>query len=176
MRTQKIPAGAVRLLVGGLAALSGVVLAMSAPAHFERGQEIPVATAQVGPKGATLSTGNHGTPVDGITVEIPAGALEQETTVTLAYNTGTLSLPSGEGSGVFLRLAVDRVNTFQQLVTIRVRYDAKRHADAVVVGYAIDAKDRLCSVNTESQDRPAGTVTFSTFVPLLLTWVYAPVR
>ena len=176
MRLQKMPACAVRLLVGGLAALSGVVLAMSAPAHFERGQEIQVTAAQVGPKGATLSTGNHGTPVDGITVEIPAGALEQETTVTLSYNTGTLAVNSGECSGVFLRVAADRVSTFRKLVTIRVRYDAQQRPNVVVVGYAIDAKDRLRSVNTESQDRPAGTVTFSTFVPLLLTWVYAPVR
>ena len=151
-------------------------MAMSAPAHFERGKEIPVITAHVGPKGATLSTGNTGTPVDSITVEIPAGALERETTVTLSYNTGTLSLPSGEGSGVFFGLTAERVNAFHQLVSIRVRYDAQRHADAVVVGYSIDDQDRLRAVNTESQDSKAGTVTFSTYLPLLVTWVYAPVR
>ena len=130
----------------------------------------------VGPRGETLRIGNLGTPVDGITVEIPAGALEQVATVTLSYNTGTLSLPSGESSGVFLGVAVDRVKTFQQLVTIRVPYNVQRHAGAVIVGYSIDDKDRLRAVNTESQDNKTGTVTFSTFVSLLLTWVYASVQ
>ena len=96
--------------------------------------------------------------------------------MTLSYNTGTLSLPSGEGSGVFFGLTAERVNAFHQLVSIRVRYDAQRHADAVVVGYSIDDQDRLRAVNTESQDSKAGTVTFSTYLPLLVTWVYAPVR
>jgi len=165
----------ILLLVGGVAALTGLVSAMSAPAHFERGKEVPVTTAQVGVKGATLSTGNAGTPVDGITVEIPAGAFDRETTVTLSYNTGTLSVPSGECSGVFLGFAAGQVNTFRQLVSIRVRYDPQHHPGAVVVGYCIDSKDRLRAVNTDAQDNKAGTVTFSTYVPLLLTWVYATV-
>ena len=174
MRSQKMPARGALLLVGGWVALSGYVMAMSPPAHFERGRDIPVLTAQVGPQGATLKLGNTGTPVDGISVEIPAGALERDTTVTLSYNTGTLSLPSGEGCGVFLGLATERVNTFRQWVTIRVHYDAQRYAKTVVVGYCIDDKDRLRAVNTEAQDSRAGTVAFSTYVPLLLTWAYAP--
>lgn len=162
-------------LVGGLLCLTGWVMAMSPPAHFDRGKDIAVTTVPVGPQGATLRTGQTGTPIDGITVEIPAGALDRDTTVTLAYNTGTLTLPSGNGSGVLLRLTAERVQTFQQLVTIRVRYDIQQHANSVVVGYAIDDKDRLRAVNTESQDSQAGTVAFSTYVPLLLTWAYAPV-
>jgi hypothetical protein len=153
-------------------ALAGVTLAAS-NAHFERGKDVTVVSARVGPQGATLSTGNTGTPVDRITVEIPAGALTQELTVTLSYNTGTLSLPSGESSGVFLGLSAERVNEFQQPVTIRIRYDAKRHQNAVAVGYAIDAKGRLRAVNPGPQDNKAGTASFSTFVPLLFTWVYA---
>ena len=156
-------------------ALAAVPLAAAGPAHFEHGQDVPVATAHVRPQGATLNTGTTGTPVDGITVEIPADAVEQETTVTLAYNTGTLSLPRGEGSGVFLRLTAAGIGEFRQPVSIHVRYDAQRHRNAVVVGYAIDAKGRLRAVDTEALDSPAGTVTFSTFVPLLLTWVYSPV-
>ena len=161
---------------GWVALLAGAALAAAEPAHFERGQDVPVTTVQVRPQGATLSTGTTGTPVDGITVEIPADALERETAVTLAYNTGTLSLPRGEGSGVFLRLTAEGIGEFRQPVTIRIRCDLQRHPDVVVVGYAIDAKGRLRAVDTESQDNQAGTVTFSTFVPLLLTWVYAPVR
>ena len=138
-------------LVAGLLGLTGWVLAMSPPAHFERGQDRPVTTAPVGPQGATLRTGRTGTPIDDITVEIPAGALDRDTTVTLSYNTGTLTLPSGNGSGVLLKLTAQQVQTFQQLVTIRVHYDAQLHAKVAVVGYAIDDQDRLRAVNTESQ-------------------------
>ena len=164
-----------RVGLGYWIALVAVPLAVASPAHFERGQDIPVTTTQVRPQGASLSTGTTGTPVDGITVAIPADALERETAVTLAYNTGTLSLPRGEGSGVFLQLTAG-VHEFRQPVTIRIRYDVQRHPDVVVVGYAIDAKGRLRAIDTEAQDNKVGTVTFSTYVPLLLTWVYAPVR
>jgi hypothetical protein len=154
-------------------ALAEVTLAASNPAHFERGKDVTVVSTRVGPQGATLNTGNTGTPVDGITVEIPAGALTQELNVTLSYNTGTLSLPSGESSGVFLGLSAEQLNEFQQPVTIRIRYDAKRHQNVVLVGYAIDAEGRLRAVNQESQDNKAGLASFSTYVPLLFTWVYA---
>lgn len=150
-------------------------LAIANPAHFERGKEILVTTAQVGSTGATLNTGATGTPVDGIAITIPPDALERETTVSLSYNTGTLSLNSGEGSGVFLRIAVEHVREFRQPVKIHVQYAAQRHRDSVVVGYAIDVKGRLHAVDIEAQDRQAGTAAFSTYVPLLLTWVYVPV-
>ena len=144
------------------------------PAHFERGKDVTVTSARVGPQGATLTTGNTGAPVDGIIVEIPSGALTRELVVTLSYNTGTLSLRSGESSGVFLGLSAEQLNEFQQPVTIRIRYDAKRHQNTVAVGYAIDDKGRLRAVNSVAQDGQAGTASFTTFVPLLFTWVYAP--
>ena len=157
-------------------ALGALLFVAAGPAHFERGKEIPVHSAQVGPPGATLSTGHGGTPVDDITVAIPAGAFASETTVTLSYNTGTLALNRGESSGVFLGVAVAGIKTFQQPVTVCVHSDAQHHPNTVVVGYAIDTKDRLQAIDIAAQNRQAGTVTFSTFVPLLLTWVYAPVR
>jgi hypothetical protein len=149
-------------------------LAASNPAHFDRGKDVTVISVRVGSQGATLTTGNTGRPIDGITVEIPAGALTQELTVTLSYNTGTLSLRSGESSGVFLNLSAEQLNEFQQPVAIRIRYDARRHQNTVAVGYAIDDKGRLRAVNSVAQDGQAGTASFTTFVPLLFTWVYAP--
>jgi hypothetical protein len=46
--------------------------------------------------------------------------------------------------------------------------------NAVAGGYAIDAKGRLRAVNSVAQGGQAGTASFSTYVPLLFTWVYAP--
>lgn len=45
-----------------------------------------------------------------------------------------------------------------------------------MVDYAIDDQNRLCAIDTETRDNQAGPLTFSTYIPLLLTWVFAPVR
>ena len=73
--------------------------------------DVRVVSLRVGPKGSVLHTGQTGTPVDGLSVEIPAGALTNEITINLDYNTGTLSLPSGAGSasGVFLKFSAEGV-------------------------------------------------------------------
>jgi hypothetical protein len=130
---------------------------------------------RVGPQGAVLRTGKTGTPVDNISVEIPAGALTKETTITLSYNTGKLSLPRGDGSGAFLRISAGTVAEFDEPIKIQVSYDPVRWKGRVLVGYAIDEKGRLASVDSGAIDSKAGTASFTTLVPLLFTWVYAPV-
>jgi hypothetical protein len=152
------------------------LLGMAAPApkaaSFERGKDIEVVSQRVGPRGATLDAGQRGTPIDGLVVEIPPGALKREIPVKLSYNTGKLTLPFGRSSGVFLGLSADDIKEFDQAVTIRIRYNATTNQSLVVVGYAIDSKGRLRAVNAGSQDGKAGTASFSTYVPMLFTWVY----
>ena len=165
---------AVVCLLGCLAALPGIAGDMSKPAHFESGKEVEVVSARVGPQGAVLSTGNLGTPVDGIAVEIPAGALNHEVTVKLSYNTGKLSLNHGQPTGVFLRISAEQVTEFRVPIRIRVSYDPSHWKGYVLVGYAIDQKGRLSGVDSGPKDSQAGTASFSTLVPLLFTCVYAP--
>lgn len=166
---------AMAFLLGFWAVLPGMAAPGKPAAQFTPGTDVTVVSAQVGPKGVVLKAGQTGTPIDGLSVEIPAGALTNEVRVTLGYNTGKLMLPSGAGtaSGVFLKLAAEGIEEFQQLVNIKVQYDPARHKPLVVVGYAIDAKGRLRALNQGPQDTKAGTATFSTFLPILFTWVYA---
>jgi hypothetical protein len=163
---------AVACLLGSWAILPGMAAAAPKAAAFERGKDVEVVSLRVGPQGATLNAGQSGSPIDGLVVEIPPGALKREITVKLLYNTGKLSLPKGQGSGIFLGLSADEVREFEKPVTIRIRYDASRHQCLVVVGYAIDNKGRLRAVNSGAQDVKAGTASFSTLIPLLFTWVY----
>lgn len=146
------------------------------PAHFKPGADVSVVSTQVGPKGAVLQAGKSGTPIDGISVEIPPGALPKDTAVTLGYNTGKLTVPSGDASGVFVRLTAGTLLEFQEPIKIHFSYDAARWKGRVLVGYAIDDKGQLSPVDSGAKDGKAGEATFITMVPLLFTWVYAPVR
>jgi len=160
------------LAVVGILATGEVMHA--GPASFVSSKEVVVASARVGPQGAMLETGKGGTPVDGIRVEIPAGALKRETTVTLSYNTGKLSLPKGEGSSAFLRIDAEKVTDFSAALVIHVSYDPKLGKDRMLVGYAIDARGRLAPIDSGPLDRNLGKASFLTMTPLLFTWVYAP--
>ena len=165
----------IAFLLSCWAVLPGMAAVNRPAAQFTVGMDVRVVSLRVGPKGSVLHTGQTGTPVDGLSVEIPAGALTNEITINLDYNTGTLSLPSGAGSasGVFLKFSAEGVKSFPQLVNLHIRFNPARHKSTVVVGYAIDAKGRLRVLNQGPQDVKAGTATFSTLVPLLFTWIYA---
>ncbi len=145
----------------------------SGPARFQPGKEVVLSSTRVGPAGATLRTGTNGTPVDGITIEIPARALTREATITLSYDTGKLTLPRGDASGVFLRIAAGKLAEFQEPLKINISYDPARWKGRVAVGYAIDEKGQLSAVDLGAQDHKAGTASFFTLVPLHFTWVYA---
>jgi hypothetical protein len=149
--------------------------AASKPPRFISGTESTVVSSQVGPKGAVLEAGKTGTPIDGISIEIPAGALTKEVTISLGYNTGKLVLPHGESSGIFFRISAGSLKEFNEPVTIHLSYDPLRHKGRVLVGYAIDEKGQLASVDSGTKDSKAGRADFITMVPLLFTWVYASV-
>jgi len=149
---------------------------MPQPAHFEPGKSIEVACAVVGPSGATLRIDSSGTPVDGITVEIPAGALARDVTVKLSYDTGTLTLTKGQASGVYLRVSAESVKEFREPIRINIRFDPVRWKGYAVAGYGVDAQGRLEAVDAGPKDYDKGVASFTTLVPLLFTWVYAETR
>ena len=160
-----------------LASLIGFTMVLHAapqPALFTHGKDVRVTSTCIGPEGGVLHTGKSGTPVDGITIKVPAGALKKKTCLTLSHNTGKLSLPRGTGSGVFLRMAAEEVLEFEKPLEIQVSFNPAQAKGHVLVGYAIDDKGRLAPVDSGPQNRAAGTATFLTLVPLLFTWVYAP--
>jgi len=147
-------------------------------AVFESGKDVVVLQTNVGPAGATLVVNKPGSPVDGIKVEIPEGALPETIAVCLYYNTGNFKPASGTASGVILGISAGKLGQFKKLVKIQVRYDAKLYSKSAVVGFSIDpdGSGRVSGFQLLSQDIKAGTATFGTLVPVRFTWVYAPTQ
>jgi hypothetical protein len=157
--------------------LLGTSMTMSAKptraAQFKAGKDVKVVSASVGPKGARLKSGTTGTPIDGIEVEIPEGAVSSAAEITLSYNLGHLTLPSGTTSDVFLRISASNVQTFDKPVFIYVP-DRPKHPHTVPVAYAIDENGRLHALAQATRMPKENTIRFMTLSPLLFTWVYAP--
>ncbi len=166
--------GILALLWAGLMSFSLSTSAASKPARFQSGRETVLSRTRVGPAGATLRTGTNGTPVDGITVEIPKGALAREITVTLSCNTGQLTGVRGDASGAFLRIDAGNVAEFEQPLKIIAAYDPVKWKNRTAVGYAIDNTGELAALDLGPKDGKSGTASFFTLVPLLFTWIYAP--
>lgn len=59
------------------------------PPQVTPGSDVMVATEAIGPLGGSIE-GSPGSPVEGIRVDFPAGALPTDTAVSIGYNTGTV--------------------------------------------------------------------------------------
>lgn len=141
------------------------------PAQFEFGKEVIVQSTVVNHSGGTYKIENSDTPINGITVEIPEGALDKEVNIIMGYNDGQLNLRAGKGSGVIFILRTEPGITFLKPIKIMVPYQVSINPLGVA-GYAIDENGRLHLLDTGGISEADGTVSFYTFKPLLLTWVY----
>lgn len=141
------------------------------PAVFERRHTTMTDTFDVGSAGATLRVADRGTPTDGVVVEIPPRSIDEPTRVEIGYSTGALSVQAGTPSGVVLVVTTTPEVTFQNYVTIRVSFPPNPSHQSLV-GYAIDAEGRLRPIDLIDLDMQQGRVSFLTFRPLSLTWIY----
>lgn len=141
------------------------------PAYFEHGQTIVVKSFKVNDSGGLLEIGNLGTPIDGMVIEIPKGALDREVTLSVGYNDGMLNLRAGKSSGIVVVLSADSLSSFQKHITIKVRFNPSINPKTIV-GYEIDKQGRLHSIDIGSIEKEIGVVSFFTFKPLMFTWVY----
>jgi hypothetical protein len=140
-------------------------------AQFEFGQDVIVQSITANTHGGTFKIEKSAAPIEGIIIEIPEGALDKEEKISLGYNDGHLELRAGKSSGVVFIFRTDPETSFLKPVKIVIPY--QKNLDPLgVTGYAIDEKGHLHLVDTAGMDKTAGTVSFYTFKPLLLTWVY----
>jgi hypothetical protein len=141
------------------------------PSLYERGHTVFVKILKVNNNGGLIRINDTGTPVDGTTIDIPKGALEREVTLAVGYDVGELHLNSGKWSGIVIILSTTPEIDFKKLVRIKVRFDRNVYFKTIV-GYEIDNRGGLHSIDTGNINRNAGTVLFHTFKPLMFTWVY----
>ncbi|HAX90979.1 MAG TPA: hypothetical protein DCY07_02060 [Rhodospirillaceae bacterium] len=140
-------------------------------AEYAFGSTQSVLQKDIGAKGAALAVQQSGTPLDGLVLDVPAGAFPRDGKITIGYNNGTLKLNTGTPSGQVAVIDFGGVQALEKPVTIRVSY-AKTEQVSGVVGYAIDDRGRLEPVTLSRIDPDLNVAEFSTFVPLVFTWVY----
>lgn len=131
------------------------------PAQFVAGLVQPGADAAIGQAGGTLD-GPSGSPLEGVKVVVPAGAIPNGTQVTLDYNDGSVTPAAGVWEGPIIELEVDQPNAeFDEPIYITLPYSES--ADFIPVPYYIDDQGRFEGCDLKSIDAVNGTYTFTTW-------------
>jgi hypothetical protein len=150
--------------------LGGCAMVQGGGAKYESGKVQPVASDVIGSHGGTIAVTATGTPVDGVEVRFPAGALPDGTPVEVSWDRGTLSNVAGTQSGIIVRLETGKVEEFTQHVEIRVKFDPTVKP-TTVTAYSIDDKSRLHVLDVASVDFARGEALIWTWQPVRFTWV-----
>jgi len=168
----------ILLIVAGILVVGGLAMTLNPGSYgqpmaalFERKSTTFTDTFDVGPAGGAFRVPVRGVPNDSMNVRIPANAVEKPISVSLGYSTGSLKLNAGIPSGIVLVLKTTPVVTFSREVTIGVFFPPNTKHKGVV-GYEIDPQGRLRPLDLIDLDMKDGRVSFLTFKPLTLTWVY----
>ena len=140
------------------------------PADFEPGAEVSLISEVVDSEGADL-VGPAGTPLEGVLVSFPPGAVELDTQVDLGYDTGTLTPAMGEPGDTVIVLDVTGDDVFEQPVEITFPFPEAAKGDELPVPYHIDEAGRLSVATLTEVDWQAGTATFQTFHASLFSWI-----
>ncbi|HEX3045862.1 MAG TPA: hypothetical protein VHY08_13980 [Bacillota bacterium] len=143
------------------------------PITFASGNNIPVTSTMIEVTGGTIEIGNLGTPIDGVKVEFPAGALPADSNVSVGYDTGLLAPNAGSYSGALLNLDVQNTKDFDQPVSITAPLP---DADKIPVPYYVDNNGKLHPVQLIEVDRTNMTFTFQTFHASWYTWIYDTIK
>ena len=139
------------------------------PVEFDEGNDIPELTESVPPTGGTLRVTNPISPIYGVVVDFPAGALPQSTEVTIGYNDGSLAPNSGIYSGANILIEAPGIREFSQPVEITVPFD---QPNSIPIPYYITGDGSIRPCQLVKVDRVNKTFTFQTFHASLFTWIW----
>lgn len=139
----------------------------SDPAEVNLGTNTSLTTQNIGDLGGTIN-GPAGSPLDGISVEFPAGALPGNTDVSLGFNNGTVIPVDGTSGGTLLVLDTNTVDEFSQPVEITFPYSG---VGAIPIPYYVDDSGGLHLMELVEIDSVNGTATFSTYHASIFTWI-----
>lgn len=139
------------------------------PVQFSIGNDDIVVTKSVGSAVDEIIIENTDTPIDGVRINFPAGALPREIEVSVGYNDGTLTPNSGLFSEKILILEVPQIKEFTQPVTITVPFVDD---GTTPVPYYIDDNGSLHPTQIVSIDRDSGNFTFQIFHASFFTWLF----
>lgn len=138
------------------------------PAVFSMGSSSTITSKTIGPNGGTIEVTNSNSPLYGVKVEFPAGALFKSVVVSLGSNDGNLNPNSGTFSGKAIYLDVSDIKEFDQPVKVTVPYSDE---DSFPVPYYIDSNGKMHPSQLISIDETNKTFTFEIFHASIYTWV-----
>ena len=139
--------------------------------YFEYGNTTILKFFNIDINGGLFHVDNTNTQIDGAFINIPPGSVDIKAKIFIGIINGNLFLISGKKSGVSLVFGSDVITNFKNRVAITLNYDPKINPKWII-GYEIDEKGRLHVIDTAGIDRIGKTVSFITYKPLILTWVY----
>jgi len=133
------------------------------------GTTVELVTETIGPSGGTVQ-GPAGSPLEGVSVFVPPGALNGSTPVSLGYNDGSIAPVLGEHAGPILHLAAGDVTRFNEPLEITVPFPG---GDTLPIPYYIRDQGTLHLLGVAGQDPTAGEYTFLTNHASLFATIYA---
>ncbi|MCB1219532.1 hypothetical protein KDL30_02570 [bacterium] len=117
--------------------------------------------------GAVLE-GDAGTPLEGVSVLIPEGAMPTATSIAIGYNDGIVIPVAGNWSGTIIEIG-DEPLVFDVPVEITVPYSG--NPDEVPVPYYINDDSKLEACMVQEVNGSEGTMTFITLHASRFTWI-----
>jgi hypothetical protein len=129
------------------------------PALVELGSDMPQVVQQLGPAGGTIYA-PPGSPIDGVYIEFPEGALPELADVSLGYNTGQIVPVIGEFLAPLLTLSTGEVTEFAAPVQLNVPFDPEL---GFPIPYHINDDGTLRLMTITGVDDVNGVLTYATF-------------
>jgi hypothetical protein len=99
-----------------------------------------------------------GSPIEGTTLTIPAGAFEATTQVSLGFNDGSVTFEHGSQLGSIIEIQTDYGQPFVKPITITV--PVSTDPNTLPIPYYINEQGRLEPAEMTALDHIAGTMTF----------------
>ncbi len=136
------------------------------------GSTTALVTQTLGPEGGMLS-GPPSSPLEGISIEFPEGALAEPTAVSLGYNDGLLELPLEAISTPLIVIDSGGQQQYAFPVSITTPYPRGGDLPNVAIPYTVDEDGRFellgaSILNVEGNQFTTGTFHSGTFVIALL--------
>jgi uncharacterized protein YfaP (DUF2135 family) len=141
--------------------------------HVTLGTDTVVTNLTVGSLGGSVTF--SGGPLNGVTVEVPVGALSSNVQLSLSHNNGSITPQSGTFPGQIIDLQVSGAptngTTFEEPIAITIPFN--NDGSCVPVPYYIDTNGFLRPCQVVSIDNETGHLTFETFHASPYTWFLA---
>jgi hypothetical protein len=128
------------------------------------------ASATIGAAGGTLD-GPGGSPIAGVHVAVPAGALGGDVQLSLGHTDGTVTPLAGTWGGVMLDISATEPLALAQVMEVTMPFSGA--ADEVPVPYYVAPDGALQPCTLTAIDRVAGTFSFITQHASVYTYILA---